>query len=224
MGHELEVVVRTEDPLPEVSLPVGLLDRGPPAGERIREFAAEVVEHQMAADRHRGDHHPLEDEVRIVLEEPAVLEGARLRFVGVAEQVARLRGVPRDEGPLRSGREAGAAPSAKTRLLHLVDDRLRAHAERLPDRAVAARGLIRFQDVALPRPVEPALHEDLRRAHGPDSPAAPDGAGTAARGNMAWYASVPGRSWITGSTSSGSGVRPRSSSRSASTLSGVRCS
>src|SRR6185295_8263964 len=78
----------------------------------------------------------------IVLHQKPVLEGARLRLVGVADQVLGLGLfswlILRDEAPLHAGEEAGAAAPAQARLLHLLGDGVRLHRERLGEPLVAA--------------------------------------------------------------------------------------
>jgi hypothetical protein len=57
------------------------------AASRIRglgEFLADVDVGELHADREAGDHHALEQLVRVLVEDVAVLEGAGLGFVGVA--------------------------------------------------------------------------------------------------------------------------------------------
>jgi len=77
--------------------------------------------------------------VRIVDDEQAVLEGPRLRLVGVVDQIDRAMAVPRHEAPLGAGGEAGAAAAPQARLLDLLGDLLRCHLlQRLVQGAVAA--------------------------------------------------------------------------------------
>src|SRR5919199_6122768 len=61
--------------------------------------------------------------MRVVPHDLPVLAGARLRFVGVDDEITRppVR-LLRHERPLETGREAGAAAPTQARLLHLVDD------------------------------------------------------------------------------------------------------
>src|SRR4051794_26455294 len=81
--------------------------------------------------------------MRVPVQELAILAGARLRLVGVDDEVRGL-GVLRDEAPLHARRKARAAAAAQVRLLDLVDDGGRRHRERLLVGAVhaAARGLV----------------------------------------------------------------------------------
>jgi hypothetical protein len=62
--------------------------------------------------------------VRVVAQDVAVLEGARLALVGVADDVLLRRETARHEAPLQAGREAGAAAAAQRGLLQLGDDGL----------------------------------------------------------------------------------------------------
>jgi hypothetical protein len=80
-----------------------------------------VVAH---GDAHRvgRDDHPLDDDVRVELQDVAVLAGARLALVGVAHQVLLARELARHERPLQAGGEAGAAAAAQRRFLDGGDD------------------------------------------------------------------------------------------------------
>src|SRR5215470_12283289 len=68
-----------------------------------------------------SDQHPFEEAMRITLEVPAVLEGARLTFVDVHRHQARL-GFSGDDAPLASGGESGAAQAAQRRVLQDLRD------------------------------------------------------------------------------------------------------
>ena len=94
--------------------------------ERLGELAADVDVAALGPDGVRRDGAALDELVRRPAHDLAVLEGAGLRLVGVADEVVRLAVVLRHEGPLEAGREAGAAAPAQARLLDLLDDRRRA--------------------------------------------------------------------------------------------------
>ena len=85
----------------------------------------------------RGDHHAFDDGVRIVLEDQPVFAGAGLALVAVAQHVLRLGRLLGHERPLHAGGESGAAAAAQVRRLHLVDDGVRLHGQRLLQRLVA---------------------------------------------------------------------------------------
>src|SRR5690606_22944057 len=74
-----------------------------------------------------GDDHAFDELVRVVLDDVAVLERARLGLVGVAQHVARAPVWRRHERPLDPGRETGTSPPAKARGLDLVYDLLGRH-------------------------------------------------------------------------------------------------
>src|SRR5947199_1901918 len=69
--------------------------------------------------------------MRIMLEDQAVLACAGLALVAVAENVLGLRRLLGHERPLHPRGESGAAASAKSGVLDLVDDRVGLHGERL---------------------------------------------------------------------------------------------
>jgi hypothetical protein len=125
----------------------------------LRELAADVNVSQVRVDRETGDNHPLDQLVRILVDDVAVLERPRLRFVGVADQVNRLWAVLFDEAPLDAAGEAGAAASAQTAGFHLIDDVRLGHGQRLFQLGVAA-----FVQVAIDVR-RPALAVDIREHH-----------------------------------------------------------
>ena len=102
---------------------------------RVRErvLGAHVDEAVLAAGRVRGDRHRLDERERVALHQHAILERPRLRLVGVADEVVRLRRLARDRLPLRAGREGGAAAAEQARLA-------RPRAGRRPGRARARGG------------------------------------------------------------------------------------
>jgi uncharacterized small protein (DUF1192 family) len=58
---------------------------------------------------------PFDDDVRVVAKDVAVLEGARLALVRVADQVLLARELARHEAPLQAGGKARAAATTQRR-------------------------------------------------------------------------------------------------------------
>src|SRR2546427_385398 len=117
----------------------GPIERNQSAPRATRELAADVDVGGVAADGVRGDDDALEELVGVVLDDLAVLEGARLALVGVDGEIDGLLALLGQKAPLHAGREAGAAPPAEVRGLHHLDQLLgRAGRERLARRRVAA--------------------------------------------------------------------------------------
>ena len=108
-----------------------LFDRPLDDQRRFREFLADVDVGRLRPDRVGRDHHALDELVRVLVENVAVLECPRLGFIAVADQINRLGVVRRDERPFHSSREACAAAAAQAGLLHLLGDLLRLHREGL---------------------------------------------------------------------------------------------
>src|SRR3989454_3189890 len=135
----LEVEAGAEDVPPEETLRARLGDRLLQHAPAARELAADVDVGGVAADRVRGDDDALEELVGVVLDDLAVLEGARLALVGVDGEIDGLLALLGQEAPLHAGREAGAAPPAEVRGLHHLDQLLGlAGRERLARGRVAA--------------------------------------------------------------------------------------
>ena len=57
--------------------------------------------------------HPLDQLVRILVEDLTILEGARFGLVGVANQIDRLTAAAVHEAPLKAGRETRATTTAQ---------------------------------------------------------------------------------------------------------------
>src|SRR5262249_3763656 len=118
----------------------GGLDRPGDALDRERVLAPHVDESPFAACRVRDDRHRLDERERVLLHEDAVLERSRLGLVGVADDVVRANGLPRDGLPLAAGGEGGAAPADEFRLERLPQDALLPETERAAQGRVAAVG------------------------------------------------------------------------------------
>jgi hypothetical protein len=106
--------------------------------DHVQHLAAHVDERLAGADRVGGDHHALDQRLRVGQRQRGVLAGPRLGFVGVDHQVVRLVVALRDEAPLHAGREARAAAAAQAGGLHQGDDLIGLHGQRLRQRPVSA--------------------------------------------------------------------------------------
>ena len=108
-------------------------------------LAADVDERRVHLERIRRDQQPLDELVRALVDEVAVLEAPRLELVGVAAQVAR-EDVLGQERPLHPGREPRPSPAADVARLHLGDQRLRGELlERVAQALVPADLLVPLQ-------------------------------------------------------------------------------
>jgi hypothetical protein len=124
--------VRPSSPLPEHAAAEEA--GGARLGDRVAHplvgvvvLAPHVQHAEGRLDRPAGDQHPLDQLVRVVLHEVAVLEAAGLRLVGVADDEALAAVDGRHERPLQAGREARAAAAAQAGRLDLVDHLRRRH-------------------------------------------------------------------------------------------------
>ena len=119
-----------------------LEDRGVDDVGLLDVLAADVDERLLRARREGGDDHALDEHVRALLHELAVLERAGLGFVGVADEV--LVDVDlRDERDLLAAREARAAAAAQAGGDQLVGDLGGRHRrQHLAQRLVAAAALV----------------------------------------------------------------------------------
>ena len=104
---------------------ISLVDRGlqPLALEDV--LAPNVDIAGVRLHRDARDQAPLDQEVRIVAHDLPVFAGSRFGFVRVDDEVGGTRRIGLwHEGPLETGREAGAPAPAQAGGLHLVDDPL----------------------------------------------------------------------------------------------------
>ena len=174
------------DPLAEPAGGIGFLDRAGDAPVRQVELAADVDEGVAYLQRPGGDQHRLEQQVRRVLEDPAVLEGAGLALVGVGAQVVRQVVVEVDHAPLAPRRKGGAAVAQDPGSGDLFRHLLRAHlAQHLLERGVAAAGAVVGEAVRGRGDREG--HQQLPAGHRPSSASR---ASTRAGVMSSWYASL----------------------------------
>ena len=93
---------------------VGLPDGGLQALALMDVLAADVDVAGVGPDSVAGDQGALDQEVRVVPKDLAVLAGARLGLVGVDDEVVRALALGLGhEGPLQTGGEARPAPAAQ---------------------------------------------------------------------------------------------------------------
>ena len=152
------------DALAEPAGRVGFLHRLGDAPPRQVELAADVDEGMAHLQRVGRDRHRFDQQVRRVLEDPAVLEGARLALVGVGAEVVRLPVVEADHAPLAAGRERRAAMAEDAGGGDLLRDFLGAHvAQHLLERRVAAARAVVGEAVRGRRDLE--VHEELGARH-----------------------------------------------------------
>ena len=102
---------------------IGLVHRRLQALALADEFAANIDVAGVGVHGEAGDQAALDQEMRVVPHDLAVLAGAGLGFVGIDHEIMRAAvGLLGHERPFQPGREAGAAAPAQARSLHLVDD------------------------------------------------------------------------------------------------------
>src|SRR5690606_1827496 len=116
------------------------------------ELAADIDVGGLRAHGEARDQAALDKRVRIVTQDVTVLAGARLRFVGIGDQIAGPVGLLGHEGPFQTGGESCPATAAQPRGLHLIDDPVAALFQN-PGRAIPMAARLR----PLQRPVELAV-------------------------------------------------------------------
>ncbi len=119
---DVDVDAAAENVLAQPAVPVGFGQRFLDVLERlVVKLATHVVVGHAAAGGVAGDRHALDNRVRVVAQDVAVLAGARLGLVRVAQDVLLARTLGH-EAPLQAGREARAAAAAQAGGLDHFDD------------------------------------------------------------------------------------------------------
>src|SRR6266404_6208033 len=104
----------------------------------LGELTADVDVGCLCTERETRDQDSLDQLVRVLVNNVAVLESPRLRFIGVADQVDRFFFVGLDEAPLYAAGKTRAAAAAQAGRLHFVHDLHARHPDRLFQLLVAA--------------------------------------------------------------------------------------
>src|SRR5262249_59161441 len=87
------------------------------------EFAADVDEAGIRPHGEASDQTSLDQQMRIVPHDLAVLAGAGLGLIGVDHEIMRAAvGLFGHERPFQAGRKTGSAAATQPRSLHLIDD------------------------------------------------------------------------------------------------------
>ena len=104
---------------------IGLVDGGLQALTLADIFASDIDVADGRAHRETGIEAAFQEELRVMPHDLAILAGARLRFVGIDDQVGRTRVGLGHERPFEAGREAGSATAAQAGGLDFLDDPVR---------------------------------------------------------------------------------------------------
>ncbi len=105
----------------EIALP-RFLDRAFEDFGAVREFSADINVRGVDIKRVTRDQHSFEQLVRIFVNDVAVFECARLRLVGIADQIYRSLFVRFDKAPFQPAGESRPAAPPKSGVLDFVDN------------------------------------------------------------------------------------------------------
>src|SRR5690606_27265361 len=136
--RDLQVEPRALDVRAEPAVGARLRDGLEQAAVDVQHLATQVDERVVAADRVGRDDDALDERVGRVEHRGDVLARARLRLVGVDDEVAGTAVRRRQEAPLHARGEARAAAAAQTGVLDGLDDVGGIRLERLGGGLVAA--------------------------------------------------------------------------------------
>ena len=147
-----------------------LFDRAFEDLRAFRKLASYIYVRRPGIEGETGDGDAFQQLVRILMNNVAVLERARLGFVRVTNQVDRLLLVGLDKTPFHAARKSRAAAAAQTGCFHFVHDVSARHFDGFAQIFVAAVIQIRL-DVGLPIFAPDIFENDpllerVRRMHG----------------------------------------------------------
>src|SRR5205823_2506601 len=120
MHPEVEIEAAAEDVFAEEILFASFFKRAVQNLRALSELAADVNVSELHVVRPTREDHPFDELVRVFVDDLAVLERARLGFVGVANEVNRLAAFAVHERPLESAGKSRAAATAQAGLHDLV--------------------------------------------------------------------------------------------------------
>ena len=120
MHVNLQVVAGAEDVLAEKVLRARLVEGFVQELRALRHLAADVEVGELHVVRPAGENHALDELVRVLVDDLAVLERAWLGLVGVTNEVDGLAGLAVHERPLDARAEARATATAQTGGLHVL--------------------------------------------------------------------------------------------------------
>src|SRR5581483_1892660 len=137
MPINIEIVAAAKDILAEKAARIRVAQGFLHDDRQVAILAADVDVSDMGLHCEGGNHHALDYGVRIVFEDQPVFAGPGFALVAVAQNVFGLRRLLGNERPLHSGVETRATPAAKPRILYLINNRVRTHAQRFLNGLVA---------------------------------------------------------------------------------------
>ena len=138
MNEDFHIKMGTENILTQKFLLPRFLDGALEDLRALGKFAPYIYVSGVDIEGITGNQDTLEQLVRILVNDVAVLERSGFRFVRVANQIHRLLLVRFDKAPLHPGRETGATASAQRRSLNLVKNVRPRHGNGLLQLFVAA--------------------------------------------------------------------------------------
>ena len=137
---------------------IGLVDRGLQALAFAHEFAADVDVARVRGHGRAGIEAALDQQMRVVPHDLAVLAGAGLGLVGIDDEIVRpVANLLGHERPFQAGRKARATAPALARRLHLVDQPVAAFFEK---RLGAVPGAARARAFEAPVVLAVEIEED----------------------------------------------------------------
>ena len=131
MPIHIELASAAKNVLPQKSPGISIAQRLLHDDRQIPVFPADIDVTTFRAHRQSSDHHAFDHRMRILLEDQPVFTRAGLTLVAIAQHVLRLGRRLGNERPFHPRRKTRAAAPAQRRVLDLVDNRVRPHAQRL---------------------------------------------------------------------------------------------
>ena len=151
---DLAIKAGTKDVLAQETFGPGLGDGFLDDLRRERELLTNVNVGQLGVHREAGDGHALNELMRVLMQDVAILERAGLRFVGVADEIDGLGIRRRDKTPLHTRRESCTPATAKTAGFDLIGDGTLLHLHRDLELLIAAVAQVAFDGGVITDPVD----------------------------------------------------------------------
>ena len=127
MNDNVAGVIRTKNIITNKFFRTSLFNRTFQNFIAFEKLPPDIDKCQLCLNRIGGTHHALNELMRILMNDLAILEGSRLRFITITNEIDWFARLAIQKLPLHSGWKSGAATTAHTRFQHLRTDFFRLH-------------------------------------------------------------------------------------------------
>ena len=122
MHEDIAGVICSENVLTDEILIAGFLNRFLQDLRAVRKFTPNIDVGLLHVIRETRDHRALDQLMRILMHDVAILESARLGFIGIHDQIDRLAALTIDQPPLHATGKTGAAATTEAGLFNFLTE------------------------------------------------------------------------------------------------------